>query len=294
MTATFRIGIIGAENSHAVSICKVVNIAKLFPGFAVTHIWGETEAFAEAAAKAGCIPNIVRDQSELLGKIDGLMVDHRDGKYHLAAARPFVEAGIPVFVDKPMSTSLAEACEFLKWRREKKGVVTTMSSVPHQSCVATIKEKLKTIGRLRTLHLNGPGDPHSPWSGIFFYGIHQAELLVELLGPDAQSVAATEDGGAFMGVIHYAEGLTATLSMGGAGSFSVTAIGTEGAFHAPIVNNSNAYEVTTGIFTKMFATKVEPFSDVRMLAPVAVMEALSQALQTGRQAAVNLPLVYQK
>jgi len=283
----FRIGIIGAENSHATRIATIINISGLAPGFAVTHIWGEKETFAVETAKAGCIPTIVRDPAEMLGKIDGLMIDHRDGKYHLAAARPFVEAGIPVFVDKPFSTSLAEAREFLKWRREKHGVVTTMSTLPHQACAAMIKEKMKTIGKLRTVHFSGPGDSHSPWGGVWFYGIHQIELMVGLLGTDAKTVTATDDGGTFMGVIRYPEGVTATMAMAGASSFSVTAIGTDGAFHVPFVSDSNSYLATTAIFTRMFTTREEPFDDVRMLAPIAIMEALSQAVETGRQGVVS-------
>ncbi|MEI6167630.1 MAG: Gfo/Idh/MocA family oxidoreductase [bacterium] len=144
----FRIGIIGAENSHATAIFTLINIARTPPGFAVTHLWGESEVLAEKTAKAGRIPTVVSDPAEMLGKIDGLMIDHRDGTYHLAAARPFVAAGIPVFVDKPFSTSFAEACEFLKWRREKQVAVTTMSALTHNACIAGIKDKLNDVRML--------------------------------------------------------------------------------------------------------------------------------------------------
>ena len=72
-----RIGIIGAENSHTIGFGKMFNIDKKFPEVSLTHVWGETDTFAQKAAEGGHIPNIVKDPSEMLGKIDALIVDHR-------------------------------------------------------------------------------------------------------------------------------------------------------------------------------------------------------------------------
>ena len=48
-----NIGIVGAENSHTAAIAKVLNVEKRVQGFRVTHVWGETRAFARKAAAAG-------------------------------------------------------------------------------------------------------------------------------------------------------------------------------------------------------------------------------------------------
>jgi predicted dehydrogenase len=90
-----KIGIIGAENSHARGFGKLFNIDKKFHGVEVKYVWGETETFALDSMKRGGIPNMVKDPEEMLGKIDDLIVDHRDGKFHLEATIPFVKAGIP-------------------------------------------------------------------------------------------------------------------------------------------------------------------------------------------------------
>lgn len=72
-----NIGVIGAENTHAVDIAKFINVEKKIRGFTVDYIWGETRQFAEEAAKKGDIPNIVENTEDMLGKIDALIVDHR-------------------------------------------------------------------------------------------------------------------------------------------------------------------------------------------------------------------------
>ena len=168
-----NIGIIGAENSHTLVVAKTLNVDRRVRGATVTHVWGETRAFAEKAAAEGKIPTIVADPKQMLGEVDGVMVDHRDGKYHIPAIRPFVKAGVPVFVDKPMTCSLAEAKRFLKLRREQKVPVTTMSSIVLQPWAKELKTKLRAIGRVRALHLHGPGEYKSKYGGIWFYGIHQ-------------------------------------------------------------------------------------------------------------------------
>ena len=88
------IGIVGAENSHTASIAKVLNVEKQVRGVRVTHVWGETPAFARAAAAAGQIPNIVKKPEDLIGVVDAAAVDHRHPKFHLPAARPLLEAGM--------------------------------------------------------------------------------------------------------------------------------------------------------------------------------------------------------
>ena len=69
-----------------------------------------------------------------------------------------------------------------------------MSSVPLQGSVAAIRKQLRAIAPLKVVHLTGPGDPKSKYGGIFFYGIHQADLMVELFGPEARSVASMLNG----------------------------------------------------------------------------------------------------
>jgi hypothetical protein len=43
---------------------------------------------------------------------------------------------------------------------------------------------------------------------------------------------------------------------------------------------------TTRIFTQMFRTRKEPFSDQRMLAPIAVLEAMAKSLSKNKPVSV--------
>jgi predicted dehydrogenase len=278
-----RLGIIGAENSHAAAIAKELNVEQAFPAWRVTHLWGETDEFAQKTAAAGRIPTIVKQPGDMLGQVDAVMVDHRDGGLHLAAATPFVEAGVRVFVDKPISTSLDEARRFLDLRRRQGVAVTTMSSVPHQAGIAAVREGLQACGDLRGVHVCGPGDPDSQWGGVFFYGIHQADLLVELLGTGAATVWAQRHGKAMLATVALPGDVVATIAMpGGVKDFSLSAVGAAGGYRQTLVNDAQPYRATAAKFLRMFETGAEPFDDRRMLAPIALLHALRQSLASGR------------
>lgn len=275
-----KLGIIGAENSHTAAIAAMLNIQKAIKGFSVTHVWGETDEFARKAAETGKIPNIVKEPSDMIGQVDCVMIDHRDGKNHLAPAEAFLKAGVPIFIDKPLSTDLAKAKAFLS-RCQRRGVpVTTMSAVPHQACITEIRKAIKEVGPVKAVHINGPGDYRSPYGGIWFYGIHQVDLMVELLGANPKTATLLASGDDSTAVVGYADGVTVTMSFvkSGLKSFSLSLVGENGSSNHKIVMDGSPYLATTKKFTFMFRTGREPFTRQRMLAPLAVLEAMAKSL----------------
>lgn len=278
-----KLGIVGAENSHTAAIAKLMNVEKAIRGFSVTHVWGETGAFAKAAAEAGHIPDIVKKPEDMIGQVDCIMIDHRHGKNHVPAAIKFVEAKLPVFVDKPLSDSLASAKKLLALRAKKKVAVTTMSALPHQDSTAKVRKALKKLGDVKSVNLCGPGDYKSKYGGIFFYGIHQVGLMTSLFGTDPKSVSVVKNGGSCTAVVGYDCELTVTMHFSTAiHGFSISAAGTGGTLHEPLVFDANPYLKSTRTFTRMFKTGKEPYSDAEMLAPIAVLDAMQKSLTTGK------------
>ena len=53
---------------------------------------------------------IVDQPQDLIGRVDAVLIESVDGSVHLERALPFIEAGLPVFVDKPFTTS-APSCQ---------------------------------------------------------------------------------------------------------------------------------------------------------------------------------------
>jgi predicted dehydrogenase len=284
-----RMGIVGAENSHTVAVATLLNVDRAVEGMAVTHLWGETRALARAAAEAGRIPTIARDPREMIGHVDCVMIDHRHGKYHLPAATPFVEAGIPCFVDKPLCTSLAEARRFLALRCARGVAVTSFSTLPLQPCVGEIRRGIAELGEVGAAYLTGPGASRGKYGGVFFYGVHAVELMVTFFGAGVTAVAASRNGPACTLVCHYPGELTVTIALRPAGlpGWTVTAVGAGGTLHAPVPMDASPYLPGVRCIARMFQTGEEPFDDARLLAPVAILEAAQRAF--ARKGAVKVP-----
>ena len=177
-----RIGMIGSENSHSKAVSKVLNVDKLIKGVKVVAVWGETRAFAEETAAAGEIPTIVKKPEDMLGMVDGVMVDNRHGKYHLPATTPFIKAGIPAFVDKPFCCSVVEGKRFLKLAKSRRVAVTSYSSIPIQKAFLEFRDKVQALGKIYAGSSSGPCDLKSKYGGVFFYGVHQVESVIALFG----------------------------------------------------------------------------------------------------------------
>jgi predicted dehydrogenase len=278
------IGIVGAENSHTISIGKVVNIEKLVKGVSVDYVWGETGEFAKKASKEGQIPNIVKDPREMIGKIDGVVVDHRHPKYHLDAALPFVEAGIPTFVDKPFCYRASKGKEFLKTARKHGTPVTSFSVNSVQPDFLTFRRKMETLGEIRGGVTYGLCDLKSKYGGIFFYGIHQVSLALDAFGFNVKFALVSKNGQNATGQLFYTDGKIVTMNLikEGAGGFSVTAICENGTLHRTIKRARRPQTPGVKIFTKMFKTGVEPLEYSKILKPIQVLEALEKSVKSGK------------
>ena len=83
----------------------------------VTHIWTQDTCLSWHVAKSCFIDNVVSDPREMLGNIDALLLARDDSKNHLLYARPFIDFGLPVYVDKPLALSLYDANKILSFEK---------------------------------------------------------------------------------------------------------------------------------------------------------------------------------
>ena len=274
----FRVGIIGAENSHAAGFGKMFNIDKKFPGVEVTHLWGETDEFARKTAESGKIPTIVKDQKEMLGKIDALIVDHRHAKYHLEAATPFVKAGIPTFIDKPFCYRVEEGKAFLEMARKAGTPITSFSSIAQSISTFDIKQQLESMGELNHVVRYGPVELDSEYGGVFFYGVHMLQPLMFMFGEDIQRVKITRNGKKGSASLVFKSGLYATLIFKNLAYGWDTFVETKKGLVElkSRVPESEPGKIYTDI-VEMFRTRIEPRTHLSMLTEVAVLEALEKS-----------------
>lgn len=80
-------------------------------GWRITHAWTQDPDSTRRLC-AGCnIAHSVGDYREFLGNVDAVIVARDDYETHFEMAQLFLQASLPVFVDKPLSLDLSELSE---------------------------------------------------------------------------------------------------------------------------------------------------------------------------------------
>lgn len=289
-----KIGIVGAENSHCAAIASLLNQERLCGAERVVAVWGETRALARKAAVDGNIPEIVRRPTDMIGKIDGVMIDHRHGRYHIPAAIPFIEAGIPTFIDKPLACNMKEARKLLQLARRKRVPITSFSILPEQaSFQKDLMRQIRRAGKLVSIHSIGPCDVTSKYGGVFFYGVHQIEGILKGFGPGIEAVRlfkpsrGSQDAAAVMFYRNGGPIVHVSFVAGMQPPFSFKAVGRNGPVEYTQQRDTKPHLSGARKFLTMFRTRKEPFTAAQMLETIAVLEALDKSLKTGKMVRVE-------
>jgi len=286
-----RVGIVGAENSHCAAIARLLNVERKLPA-RVVAVWGEAPRFARAAAEAGRIPRVVRDWRDMLGEVDGVMIDHRHPRHHAEVAAFFLRNRVPCFVDKPFTFTLAEARRLCALARRNRVPLTSYSIVPLQRKFLAFKRAARKIGPLASVTSTGPVDLKSRYGGVFFYGVHQVEAILDLLGTDVRDVSVRRYGSGGVAVLTFRHGAMAAMNCinNGNPTFHWSAVGERKVLDCALEFDSNPYLAGAKTFVRMFRTGREPYDHRRLLAPVAVLEAMARSIQRRGQV-VRVPIL---
>ena len=282
-----RVGIVGAENSHCTQIAKLCNVDKRV-GARVVAVWGERPHFAKAAAEEGRIATVVKDWRDMLGMVDGVMIDHRHPKYHAEVADFFIRNRVPCFVDKPFTYTLVEGRRLCALARKTGVPITSFSVIPMQKDFSEFKRALRKIGTTVSVTTTGPVDLKSKYGGVFFYGIHQVDAIIDLLGVRLDTVRVQRHGNGGVATLTYKDGPIVTMNCinNGNGKFHWSAVGDATVLDWNHAADANPYLTGARTFVRMFRTGKEPFSHERMLAQVASLEAMAKSLRLGKRVRV--------
>lgn len=84
-------------------------------GMAVTHVWMPQSDMARALSQCCRIDTVVDRPEQMLSQVDAVLIARDDWMSHLALARPFLEQGTAVFIDKPLTLAGDELEWFLPY-----------------------------------------------------------------------------------------------------------------------------------------------------------------------------------
>ena len=192
----YKVAILGCENSHANNFLKAVLVDKIVDDIEFVGVYShEPEAMQKLNEEFG-VP-VATSYDEFVGKVDGIIITARHGDNHYKYAKPYIDSGIPLFIDKPITVSEEEAVDFMRRLKEKNTPISGGSSLKQDIYIKQLKQAAAdrvggaTLGGL----VRAPYQKENPYGGFYFYAQHLVEMVCEIFGRFPLTVTAKENGG---------------------------------------------------------------------------------------------------
>lgn len=301
-SAPLRAGMIGLDTSHVPAFTKLFNNPKATGDIAGIRIVAgypggtdipasrdRVKGFTEQLRGMGV--EIVDTIPKLLEKVDVVLLESVDGRIHLQEAIPVIKAGKPLFIDKPVAGSLADAIAIYELAK-KYGVPCFSSS--SLRFVPGIQELLKNeqLGTIAGAVTWGSCSYQEGTPDMFFYGIHGIEPLYALMGTGCETVTRiqTKDTDLVSGV--WKDGRVGTYRgiRRNKADFGAMAFGSKAIVPA---SRGGGYDELCKEIGKFFKTRKSPVSAEETIEIFAFMEAADESKRQGG-APVSLATVMAK
>lgn len=174
-------------------------------GARVTHIWTDDPEDARRVATASLIPNIVDNPEEVIGAVDAVIIATDKGWEHVERSEAFIEAKMPIFVDKPLCDNVEDLKTFIKWIRSGAKIMSS-SSLRYMKEYIPYQLSTNELGELRYINMT----MNKSWER---YGIHALEPVYTITGPGYVSVRNT--GGTNNNILHlvHEKGIDVNLAL---------------------------------------------------------------------------------
>lgn len=220
----------------------------------VTHIWTDDPEDARKVAKASLVPNIVNNPEDVIGQVDAVIIATDKGHEHVERCRPFVEAGIPVFIDKPLVDNEADLQTFQSWV-DNGAAILSSSAMRYSKEFMPYQLSTHSLGELRFVTITTP----KSWER---YGIHALEAVYPILGPGFLSAVNT--GSIERNIVHFRHKSGADLVVAATqdmyGSFGVLQLaGTKGNAVAHFGDTFYSFKTQLESFIGYLRTGVMPY-----------------------------------
>jgi hypothetical protein len=139
----------------------------------VTYIWTQDTKISKHIAKACYIPHIVDDFEEMIGHVDAILLARDDSENHFSMSIPFIKAGIPIYIDKPICTSVDTLTKLFNYQQYP-GQIFSCSGLRFAEELQLSALEMHALGNIISVEAETPKD----WRK---YGIHIVEPLLQLM-----------------------------------------------------------------------------------------------------------------
>lgn len=228
---------------------------------------------------------VTRDLEEAIEGIDAIMLEINDPSLHLEYFKKVMDAGKPIFLDKPPAENLKNAKEIFNFAQQKNLKVFSSSSLRFAPQVIELS---KEVIKPKVAMSIGPLGKALSGSSIVWYGVHAMEMLQRIIGTGAKKVFACKDSLGVVARIEYSDGRRGVVQLN------------EGVYHYGIFAHSekgmkffsvDASHLYTDLLKKIkefFLGAEPPVSMSESLEIQAILNAIEESVNIGKEQILSL------
>lgn len=206
-----KIGLIGLDTSHVIAFTEILNkehkVVCGFPG-AVPDFdasINRVEAFTKRLRDEFGVA-IVDSPAAVAEQSDIVFITSVDGRAHRRFFEEIARFKKPTFIDKPFTTTVADAQAIIDLAAKNNIPVMSSSGLRY---IDNLQEAI-TGEPVVGIDVYGPMQIQPTQPGLFWYGIHGIEMVVAALGVGCRRVHATTNHDVDLVVMQWADGRVAT------------------------------------------------------------------------------------
>ena len=285
-----RVGVIGLDTSHSPAFTRILNdtaAADDVAGYRVVAAYPHGSPDIESSVNR--IPRyteemramgveIVDSIAELLERVDVVLLETNDGRPHYAQARPVIEAGKPLFIDKPVAGSLADAVRIYDLAAEHGVPVFSSSSLRYTENARAIRAG--SIGDVLGADVYSPATLEPTHPDLYWYGVHGVEMLFTVMGTGIETVRRIHTPDTDIVVGTWGDGRLGVFRglRSGEGGYGGTAYGTEAISE---IGPYDGYRPLVVEIVEFFRTGEPPVSAEETIEIFAFMTAADESKRLG-------------
>lgn len=226
----------------------------------VVKVWDEKRGDAETLAAVCGIDRVCDEITECGEDVDAILIADDCTSRHYRFAERLWEASLPIFIDKPLAGTIAEA-EGVVAEAEAHGVnIFSASGLQYSREIEEARPDIEKLGRILVAVTANPNE-------LVFYGIHGLAMLRQLYGPGIESVQNVGEGEVDIVKYRWRDGHVGVqlgLETGRPG-WGVTLFGEKGRLEVTVGDADYFYWNVMSRFIEMVKTGRQPLTNEQML-----------------------------
>ena len=224
-------------------------------GSKVSAIWTQNVELSKRIASASKIEEVYEDRQEMIGNVDAVLLARDDAENHLVHSRELLEAGLPVFIDKPLAFNLEDLASIYVLEQYP-GQIFTCSALRFSEDMRLSEADRESLGKIVSIDAKVPKD----WSK---YAIHAIEPILQILDKEDQILSSMarfeklEDSESTELLVHWESGIVSTIQATGLSStpIEIQILGSKGRKKMIFTDTFNSFKKSLETFIEGVETK---------------------------------------